>query len=138
MISTVTSGALEQLEALVQGLKEGSESKVKEALARACQEPAPGGQKIDIGQLVKSAAPKEVAALLDGGTKAAGGATGALGDATKPLGVWEAELPQIEMAWYDGLVSAVNAIGNALGGGVGTAGRAASAAKNLAEKNKQG
>ncbi|MFI9773049.1 hypothetical protein ACIHJG_40525 [Streptomyces sp. NPDC052415] len=138
MISTVTSGALEQLEALVQGLKEGSESKVREALARACQEPAPGGQKIDIGQLIKSTAPKEVAALLDGGTKAAGGVTGALGDATKPFGVWEAELPQIEMAWYDGLVSAVNAIGNALGGGVGTAGRAASAAKNLAEKNKQG
>ncbi|MGW7103275.1 hypothetical protein [Streptomyces sp. NPDC054838] len=136
MISTVTSGALEQLEALVQGLKEGSENKVREALAKACQEPAPGGQKIDIGQLVKSTAPKEVAALLDGGTKAAGGVTGALDDATKPLGVWEAELPQIEMAWYDGLVSAVNAIGNALGGG--TAGAAASAAKRLAEKNKQG
>ncbi|MFJ9827163.1 hypothetical protein ACIRSU_22795 [Streptomyces sp. NPDC101160] len=121
-MAEITTGALEQLEELVKALREGSESKVREALTRAATNPDPGGQAVEVERLIVAAAPNGLAGLVDGGKKVAGGAADALRGATKPLGVWEAESPEIVMsglgnllnraakAVYDGVKSVVTSV----------------------------
>ncbi|CAL9676882.1 hypothetical protein [Streptomyces sp. enrichment culture] len=123
-MTTVTSGAMEQLEELVRALKEGSTDKVTQALAKAVQNPQPGGKSIDIEGALRSAVPQGVQALADGVGRTASGAADTLGNATKPFGVWEAETPEIVMGLYTMLGSAAQGLGNAVaslfsGGGGG-------------------
>ncbi|MET9957296.1 hypothetical protein ABZ135_37870 [Streptomyces sp. NPDC006339] len=70
--------------------------------------------------------PKELKTLIDGAGKAGGTVAGAAGDtlgkATRPLGTWEAENPQIVMVSQPFVIAVVRVIANALGGGGGEGG----------------
>ncbi|MFJ9854888.1 hypothetical protein [Streptomyces sp. NPDC101150] len=124
-MSTVTTGAIEQVEELLKALREGSESKVKQALAKGLQDPKPGGQQVDIERLIHSAAPQELKDIIGVGQKAAGGAADTLGNVTKPFQAWEAEPPHITMMLgslmrkMGGIGGVVSKLGSALGIGGG-------------------
>jgi hypothetical protein len=127
---TVTTGTLEHAEELFRALREGSADKVAVVLGKAAQQTEPTGDSVDIAQLVRAAVPL-VQGLSAGGRQAAAGAADTLGDSSKPLGTWEAELPQIAMygdgrpgsggihMLWEGIAAVGKAIYNAVGGGDG-------------------